>query len=231
MGNRLKVPAYAFGVLPFVFPAVRWLFESVGTNTDWWTIHIQPVLEPLLCPVAPAFLSGLLLQDVYNRHSWLRSLWRTRTSAFEVEAVNVGYAEDPRRLEAIIRIRFVRKIRAGRLNLKVFSCVGVGTPPIVHIIHVESVEYAVKDECRNVLIANLFISYPGWVPLHSSWGPGPPDHKRALVGGSRNIVELRLDGILWPQCRRFHVANLTFAPPQEMPALYVQDEDTDVFGA
>ena len=229
MASRLKVPAYTVGALPFVFPAIRWLLENVGTNTEWWAAHVQPILEPLIWPVAPAFLLGLLLQDLLNRKSWIRTRWRAWTRTFEVAALNCGYAEDPRRLEVRVRIRFVRKVRAARLTLKVLSCVGVVSGPFVHIIPVEVIASALKDEWRDIVVARLFISYPGWTPLHSSWGPGPPDHTRALVGGSRNIVELRLDGIVVPQRHRFFVANPAFGGPQEMPAIYVQDDDADVF--
>jgi len=59
MRTKLPQRIYLLGVLPYVFPPIRWVMENVGTNTAWWAAHSQPTLEPFLWPAAPAFLLGV----------------------------------------------------------------------------------------------------------------------------------------------------------------------------
>src|SRR5207302_7288310 len=122
MRTKLPQRIYLLGILPYVFPPIRWVMENVGTNTAWWAAHIQPTLEPFLWPAAPAFLLGVLLQDSFKRGSWIQDDWRYWTRKFEIVSLNVCYAEDPRRLDVRASIRFVRYIRSARLTLRVFSC-------------------------------------------------------------------------------------------------------------
>ena len=229
MAINLPRKSYAIGVLPYVLPFVRWLMENVGTNTQWWAAHVQPILEPVLWFVTPAFLFGLLIGDTYNPQSWLRQNWRTWTRKFDVVSINVSYAEEPRRLDVRVQVKFVRSIRSARLRLRVYSCTGIATSPFFYSILIEDLRHVAKDDVRSIQVATMAISHPGWSPFHSSWGPGPPDHARAFVGGSKNVVELELSGILIRQRHQFFVSNPSFGSPPESPVLYVQDEDEDVF--
>ena len=231
METRLpRVSTYGFGILPYALQLARLLMENVGTNMAWWTANVQPLLEPLVWPIAPAFLLGLFIQDLYNKKSWIRENWRNWTRKFEVVFANVGYAEEPRRLDVRTQIRFVKNIPSAQLTLRVYSCIGLNRPPFVHAISIAKLTDIIKDQIQTIEIAKLAIPFPGWIPFHSSWGPGAPDHRKALIGGSKNVVEIELTGsFIITQRHRFFVANLTYGGPQDMPSLYLQDEDEDVF--
>src|SRR5205823_478924 len=146
----------------------------------------------------------------FKRGSWIQDDWRYWTRKFEIVSLNVCYAEDPRRLDVRASIRFVRYIRSARLTLRVFSCTNSVADLLIHVINLGELTNISKHETRTIEIAKLAIPYPGWSPVHSSWGPGRPDHTKALIGASKNIVEIELIGTLVPQRHRVFVSNLHY---------------------
>ena len=76
------------------------------------------------------------------------------------------------------------------------------------------------------------ISYPGWTPYHSTWGDHPPSrdlNTPSLGPGSRNIVYLELVNFRFRQSHKIYIADLKYVSPSDMPALYVQSEDEELF--
>src|SRR5882724_7416400 len=79
-----RLPPFSYGLcgIPYALAVIRWLVENVGMNTTWWNVHIQPILEPLLWPVVPAFFAGVVVEDLLNSKSWVKEFWRNLTRKF-----------------------------------------------------------------------------------------------------------------------------------------------------
>lgn len=228
-----KLPSRKARALPYALVAAVWIAEIVGPSSSWWMEHVQPYVDPLGL-LSVAFLAGLVVHDVIDDNSWIRECWRTSIRKFEVTALTVSHpADEPKRLEVNVWIRFLTDIKTATLAIRVHSCTGMSYQPAIHPIHIENLSNVMKDEKRTIRIAALAISYPGWKPVHSIWGPSKlsADLKApSLIGGSKNVVFLELAGPwMIPQIHKFYVANPDYGVTPAMPALYAQYEGEDIF--
>lgn len=229
MSDRYPRPTYGLGILPYALRGVESLFEVVEPHTAWWHTYVQPILEPFLWPVAPAFLLGLVLQDGFDRESWLRYWWRRLAAKFVLVSLSVSQAEEPKRIQVTALIRFTKNISLGQLVLRVHSCMNAANGGFLHVIRVDESLRALKGEQRQIEIAKVPIAYPGWTPIHSAWGPGWPGHSRAVAGLSKNVVDIEVIGGWLPQRHRIFVSNLGYGTQTPVPIVYAQDQDEDVF--
>lgn len=228
-----KRPYIVALLFPVLVHSLQFMTEQYITTASEWAQWVQTWPITTIWLLALAFSAGLIVGDMCYPNSWVYANWRYFTRKFEIIGLYTNFLENPKRLEIKVLINFVRRVRSSRLSLLVHSYTGLThTSPHVDAIHVEHLKDIMKGERRNIKIVTLVIPHPGWMPFHSIWGNTPlsVDLNVPVLGhSSRNVVYLELRGTLIPQRHKFYIANLGYGQPSEMPAIYAQDENEDVF--
>lgn len=191
---------------------------------------MQKPLEAFLWPGTFFFLAALLLHDILDPKSWIKQLAKNLTTNFVITHLGTTYHEDPRRLQVVAQIKFVRNVPRGELILRIHTL--PKDRPLIKVVRLAVLENVLKDETRTLVLLNRMISYPGWTPYHSTWGDQPPSvdlHSPPFGSGSKNIVYLELVNSRFQQSLKIYIADLNYVSPSDMPAIYVQSEDEELF--
>lgn len=147
---------------------------------------------------AVAFVGGQAVQDLFNRDSWLRSLWRLWTRSYDVVLAGPFQGNNPPRIDWVIKVTMRRDIWGGSLRLRAHSCTGLKRPATLRLLQQEVRDFA-KGETFAVAVASLPIpGVGGWtIAVDNAWQAfDPTREKRWVVGKSKNLIELSI-GSRW----------------------------------
>lgn len=223
---------YLYSAAAYLYVPARWVVENVWTNGTFWNHYVQPFFEPLLWPYIPIFVSGLLIQDLYNPRSWIRQVFKSITSTFDVVSHQVIYADNPKRLQINCRIKFKTDIKSGKLIARCFGGTNGPIKPIISVVVLADLNDKLKDQFIDIVLGKAAISYAGWTPVYSVWGDTDmAKHDVTMPMGCDNILNLELHSGWRVQVHKFYISSRAYFSPIDMPNLHVQSEDEDVFSA
>lgn len=113
MGTR-PTATYLPALVGVVAQPVAWLGENYLQLQPWW----PKMPWGLVSALSLAFMFGLLAQDLYNRDSWARQLWRSVNQLFDHAACWWEQpSNEPARREAYSRLIFTRDLKNAELRL------------------------------------------------------------------------------------------------------------------
>ena len=207
-----------------------WLAENIGMNSSWFAANFQKPIEAFLWPGALYFMAALFIYDLFDPKSWIKQLRRKLTDKFVITHLGTNYEDSPRRLQVVANIKFVQNVSRGELILRIRTLPKHNS--ITRVVRLAPLENVLKDETRKVVLLKRMVRYPGWTPYHSTWGDQPPNvdlTAPSLGPGSRNVCYLELVGCGFQKPYKIYIADLKYVSPSDMPAIYVQSEDEDIF--
>ena len=159
-----------------------------------------------LTALSLAFWAGLIVQDFYNRRSWIHENWRRLNQIFEISAVHSAHiTEGPERVVIRALLRFTRKISNGRIVVSVHPLYKDAHP---FVVLDEKITDAPPHSDKTLILCTLPIPKPGWTPIHAVWGGevGSLEIKtgqKTIVPHSENIIAIDITAGWRKQSFRF----------------------------
>lgn len=214
---------------PLVFAVQKWLEKPENAK-------LVPAMPDWLLPFSLGIAIATLWFDVLFRdNSRLRELWKILTDKFEIAHLHSGHWNDWNEpgdvmpltdIGVRLRIRFKRRVKRGRLRLRVFSCTGQGRKPFEDLIDLGKIDVA-KGKILDIPLVDLGVPSPGWDHERKrGWGP---KKQATLIGLSRNVAVIECEGMFLTQRHRIFVTMVSHHRPDSPPGIYAQDEADDIF--
>lgn len=170
-----------------ILQGAGWMLEQGVSGASAWA----NVPFGWLTALVLTFWAGLVVQDFYNKRSWIHENWRLAHKIFEIDALHSTHiVEEPERIAIRALLRFARKVSKGRIVVSVYPQY-INAHPFV--ILDEKLAGVPPHDSKALILCNLPIQKPGWTPIHAVWGADvgtldiKPDQK-VIAPHSENIV-------------------------------------------
>lgn len=178
-----------------------------------------------------AFWIGLVIQDLYNKDSWLHKYWRDWNRLFDVHTLHSEHVrDDPERVAVYVLLKFIRKIRGGELVVTVVPSYKGASPFVTHK-EVQLNSAAFED--RKLTICTLRVPRPHKLAIHSLWGETIggvtlEQGQQSVTPQSKNLVSIAVRGG-WRRQKFDFMVDFLHADRLNESYVYLQREDDILF--
>ena len=171
------------------------MLEQYASTQDFW----QKIPFLWLMGIVLAFWIGLIVQDCYNKDSWVRRIIKSFRKLFVIENVisNSKIAESREWVEVRCRVRFIRNKKNVSVVIRAYSCINA-LARRDFILETHKLDQVYKDQQLTFVLAILPIKSYNKEPLgYQCWGQryrksGDIDGMVSLGDGSQNLVEIEV---------------------------------------
>jgi hypothetical protein len=194
--------------LPGLIPAAGALLNALAVQVGWQALYQHPVWLALpwdwIGVAAGFYLAGILVAQLQNPRSPLRSWFRDRRRLFDFKVfATLGVAE-PERVQLVAVLTSRRDTKP--LPLAVWGDPLVEFETEQRLLHKAELPAMRRGERHRVDLGALMIPRPGWTPRHSVFGhesgsDGLPHLSVSIVPNSGWLVHFDVGG----QAERFLV--------------------------
>ena len=166
--------------------------EYASEQSFWQNIPFEYLIAIML-----AFWVGLIVQDLYNKESWLWENRRIINKLFDVVALHVKHIEEtPERLSVVLLIKYIREIKNGIITITV-TAQNIRNPLKPFVIHCEAKVNCPAHSNKRIIICNLRIPRSNQPAIHSLWGKEVggielKEGQKTIVDGSKNLVVIEV---------------------------------------
>lgn len=183
------LPLAALATMAFI----RYVFENKLAH--WVDIHMRLLIE-----LGLAFWCGLILQDWYNKESWLWQNWYALNRTFVIDWVNTPGKNTPTMewLELTADIRLLKSVKSATFTIRVHSCINLSHARRVFVLsHFERGSLPVGHHEKHVLATIPIKRYDDKAMENQYWGQryldgGAIDEGLTVFtdGGAENVIEI-----------------------------------------
>jgi hypothetical protein len=194
--------------LPGLVAAAGALLNALAVQAGWQALYQNPIWLGLpwnwIGAAAGFYLAGVVVAQLQNSRSPLRTWLRTRTRLFDFKVFSTPGANEPQRIQLVAVLTFRRDV--GPLSLAVWGDPLVEFETEQRLLCKTELPAMRRGEKHRVDLGALMIPRPGWKPLHSVFGhpagsEGLPHLAASIVPNSGWLIHFDLGG----QTERFLV--------------------------
>jgi hypothetical protein len=218
---------YIISSLPTILSALVWIGDK------WLTQHLGEDFGKIPWPwvffVTLSFLVGVVVADILNKNSSMRSLLRNKTKIAKIDHFVLASKSKENELwyEAVLQFRFVRLFKNVNCSVQITQYVGLEHAENSFIIEQETITLAESNLSHKFVVA----TYPKQTDKKKAvgnpyWGE---DKNHSWAGDGNHIVTLKLRSGVFTQTERFLITSIRSFSTGAEPVLLFGDSSSNEY--